>query len=47
MAGSPLSDPVIRPEDYSIHRQVSPRLSIFAKLVTENVSVSNHTQHDY
>ena len=38
-AGSSLSDAVIRPEDYSIHRQLSPRLSIYARLVTENVSL--------
>ena len=38
-AGSSLSDAVIRPEDYSIHRQLSPRLSLYARLVTENVSV--------
>ena len=39
IAGSSLSDAVIRPEDYSIHRQLSPRLSLYARLVTENVSV--------
>ena len=39
VVGSSLSDAVIKPEDYSVHRQLSPRLSLFAKLVTENVSV--------
>ena len=39
LAGSSLSDAVIKPEDYTIHRQLSPRLSLFARLVTENVSI--------
>jgi len=33
-------DAEIRPEDYSIYRQLAPRLSLYAKLVNENVSTN-------
>jgi len=36
---SQLSDAVIKPEDYSIFRQLSPRLNLYARLIPENVSV--------
>jgi len=37
-------DAEIRPEDYTIYRQLAPRLSLYAKLVTENVSISYGVQ---
>ena len=37
--GSQLTDAEINPEDYTIYRQLAPRLSLYAKLVTENVRV--------
>ena len=42
LIGSSLLDAVIKPEDYSIYRQLSPRLSLYARLVTENVGVYNY-----
>ena len=45
--GSSLLDALIIPEDYSIYRQLSPRLSLYAKLVTaDNVGVYNYLATD-
>jgi len=37
--GSQLTDAEIRPEDYSIYHQLTPRLSLYARIVSENGSI--------